>query len=83
MVAGAGLALALSACGGGSNQAASEPSGNFTVKVSRASFPASQRLAEEAEHAQPEHVAHDPRRELDDLPERLDPPAGGFQESFH
>jgi hypothetical protein len=46
MVAGVGVALALSACGGGQNQAASEPSGNFTVAVSTARFPASQKLAQ-------------------------------------
>jgi hypothetical protein len=46
MVAGVGLALAISACGGGQNQAASEPSGNFSVAVSTARFPASQRLAQ-------------------------------------
>ena len=46
MVAGAGLALALSACGGGQNQAASEPSGHFKVNVSTATFPSSQRLAQ-------------------------------------
>jgi hypothetical protein len=46
MVAGAGMALALSGCGGGQTQAASEPSGNFTVTVSTATFPASQRLAQ-------------------------------------
>ena len=45
-VAGVGATLALSACGGGSNQAASEPSGNFDVTVSTAKFPASQRLAQ-------------------------------------
>jgi hypothetical protein len=46
MVAGAGMALALPACGGGQNQAASEPSGHFTVKVNTATFPASQRLSQ-------------------------------------
>ena len=46
IVAGAGLGLALSGCGGGSNQAASEPNGNFTVNVTRATFPPSQRLAQ-------------------------------------
>ena len=46
MVAGVGVTLALSACGGGQNQAASEPSGNFTVNVSTAKFPASQKLAQ-------------------------------------
>jgi hypothetical protein len=40
------MALALSACGGGQNQAASEPSGHFPVTVSAATFPASQRLAQ-------------------------------------
>jgi hypothetical protein len=46
MVAGVGMSLALSACGGGQNLAASEPSGHFTVNVSGAKFPASQRLAQ-------------------------------------
>ncbi len=46
MVAGVGVALALSDCGGGQNQAASEPSGNFSVAVRTAKFPASQRLAQ-------------------------------------
>ncbi|HXD67338.1 MAG TPA: hypothetical protein VNV17_22115 [Solirubrobacteraceae bacterium] len=46
MAAGVGLALAISACGGGQNQAASEPSGNFPVKVSTASFPSAQRLSQ-------------------------------------
>ena len=45
-VAGVGAALALSACGDGQNQAASELSGNFDVTVSAAKFPASQRLAQ-------------------------------------
>jgi hypothetical protein len=39
------LALLLSACGGGARQDASEPSGNFPVVVTTASFPASQRLS--------------------------------------
>jgi hypothetical protein len=34
-----------------------------------------QRLAEEAEHLQPEDLADDRRTELDDLPERGDPVA--------
>lgn len=38
--------LGVSACGGGASQAASEPSGNFPVQVSRASFPARQTLSE-------------------------------------
>jgi hypothetical protein len=42
----AALALALSACGGGASQDASEPSGNFPVAVSTATFPVSQRLSE-------------------------------------
>jgi hypothetical protein len=40
--------LALVACGGGAaRQDASEPSGNFTVQVPTATFPASQRLAQQ------------------------------------
>jgi hypothetical protein len=46
MVAGVGVTLAISGCGGGQNQAASEPSGNFTVAVRTAKFPASQRLSQ-------------------------------------
>jgi hypothetical protein len=46
LVAGVAAALALSACGGDQSQAASEPSGNFPVSVSAATFPASQRLAQ-------------------------------------
>lgn len=46
MVAGVGMSLALFGCGGGQDQAASEPSGHFTVTVSTASFPASQRLSQ-------------------------------------
>jgi hypothetical protein len=46
LVAGVAAALALSACGGGQRQDASEPSANFPVTVSAASFPASQRLAQ-------------------------------------
>jgi hypothetical protein len=37
--------LGLAACGGGQRQDANEPSGNFAVKVSKASFPAKQVLA--------------------------------------
>jgi hypothetical protein len=46
MIAGVGISLALFGCGGGQNQAASEPSGHFTVTVSTASFPSSQRLSQ-------------------------------------
>ena len=46
MVTGAGLALVLSACGGSQTLASSEPSGNFTVHVSTATFPASQHLSQ-------------------------------------
>jgi hypothetical protein len=45
MVAGI-AAVALTGCGGGSRQDANEPSGNFPVTVTSASFPATQRLAE-------------------------------------
>jgi hypothetical protein len=40
------LALVLSACGSGQRQDANEPNGNFTVQITAASFPASQRLSE-------------------------------------
>jgi len=39
-------ALVLSACGGGARQDASEPSGNFRVAVTTATFPGSQRPSE-------------------------------------
>lgn len=39
-------AAAVAGCGGGGRQDATEPSGNFPVQVTAASFPASQRLAE-------------------------------------
>jgi len=45
IVAGAAAAL-LSACGGGARQDASEPKGNFPVKIVTAAFPASQRLSQ-------------------------------------
>ncbi|HUA73000.1 MAG TPA: hypothetical protein VMA96_18025 [Solirubrobacteraceae bacterium] len=40
------LAVVVSACGGGARQDASEPSGNFPVAVTTATFPGSQRLSE-------------------------------------
>jgi hypothetical protein len=40
-----GLAAGLAACGGGSRQDASEPSGNFPVKVTKASFPNRQHIS--------------------------------------
>jgi len=43
------VGLALAGCGGGSNQAASEPSGNFAVEVSSATFPVKQTLAQRAD----------------------------------
>jgi hypothetical protein len=43
----AACALLLAACGGGSRQDASEPSGTYTVKVLRASFPAKQSIAKQ------------------------------------
>jgi len=45
-VAGIAASLALSACGGGATQSASEPSGVFPVSVAVATFPTFQRLAE-------------------------------------
>ena len=39
-------ALILTGCGSGARQDASEPSGNFPVAVSAATFPSSQRLSE-------------------------------------
>ena len=46
VVATAATALGLGACGGGEKQDADEPRGNFEVQVTRASFPAAQKLAE-------------------------------------
>ena len=46
MTASTVVGLVLTGCGGGSNQASSEPSGNFPVDVAAATFPADQRLAE-------------------------------------
>src|SRR5436189_5970303 len=40
------LAAGLAACGGGQSQDASEPSGNFPVKVTKAGFPNRQRISE-------------------------------------
>ncbi|MEA2425896.1 MAG: hypothetical protein QOH13_2306 [Thermoleophilaceae bacterium] len=40
--------MSFGACGGGNKQDANEPRGNFTVDVTRASFPASQKLAEQS-----------------------------------
>ena len=45
-IAAVAAAVALGACGSGARQDANEPSGNFPVAVSTATFPASQRLAE-------------------------------------
>jgi hypothetical protein len=39
-------AVALAACGGGSRQDVAEPTGNYTVAVTHAFFPASQKLAQ-------------------------------------
>jgi hypothetical protein len=49
IAAGAAVGLALAGCGGGSNQAASEPSGNFAVDVSAATFPVKQVLAQHSD----------------------------------
>jgi hypothetical protein len=46
ILAGVGISLAIAACGSGSNQAASEPKGNFPVSIATASFPSNQRLAQ-------------------------------------
>lgn len=42
----AAAAASLSACGSGARQDVNEPSGNFSVKILRATFPAKQQLAE-------------------------------------
>jgi hypothetical protein len=43
------VGLALAGCGGGSNQAATEPSGNFAVDVSTATFPTQQTIAQHSD----------------------------------
>jgi hypothetical protein len=43
------VGLALAGCGGGSSQSAGEPSGNFAVDVSTASFPGHQTLAQHSD----------------------------------
>jgi hypothetical protein len=48
IVAAIVAALAVSACGGGSSQAANEPNGRFPVAVDAASFPATQKLAQQS-----------------------------------
>jgi hypothetical protein len=45
-LAGVAATVTLAACGGGTRQDVSEPSGTFPVQVTTATFPASQRLAE-------------------------------------
>jgi hypothetical protein len=45
---GALAAVVLAGCGGGQRQDASEPTGNFPVTVTTATFPANQRLSEHA-----------------------------------
>lgn len=45
-VASVAAAVTLGACGSGSRQDATEPSGNFTVSIPAATFPVSQRLAQ-------------------------------------
>jgi hypothetical protein len=47
ITAGIAATLALVACGGGTRQDASEPSGRFPVRVPTATFPPSQRLAQQ------------------------------------
>jgi hypothetical protein len=49
MTAAALVGLALAGCGGGSNQAANEPSGSFPVDVSTATFPLRQTLAQHSD----------------------------------
>lgn len=46
LVAGLAASLTLAACGSGGPQDAHEPTGNYPVEVTSASFPASQQLAE-------------------------------------
>lgn len=48
MIGAAVAALGVSACGGGTNQAASEPNGHFPVTIEAASFPTTQRLAQQS-----------------------------------
>jgi hypothetical protein len=46
LICAAAAALSLAGCGGGTRRDAAEPSGNFPVAVTTATFPASQRLSE-------------------------------------
>jgi hypothetical protein len=46
MMAGVGAALAVAACGSGQRQDVHEPKGRFRVAVTRASFPATQKLSQ-------------------------------------
>ena len=46
IIAGVGASGLLAACGSGASQATNEPHGDFPVRVSVASFPAAQRLAQ-------------------------------------
>jgi hypothetical protein len=43
------VALALAGCGGGSNQSAIEPNGNFSVDVAAATFPLKQTIAQHSD----------------------------------
>ena len=55
--AGTVAGLVLAGCGGGSNQASSEPNGNYGVEVATAAFPVKQRLAQ---HSDMVIVIHNP-----------------------
>ncbi len=46
MIAGAGVALAVAACGSGQRQDVHEPKGKFKVAVTTARFPSSQKISE-------------------------------------
>ncbi len=46
IVAAVAVAVTVSACGSGSPQNTNEPSGNFSVSITQASFPVTQRLAQ-------------------------------------
>jgi hypothetical protein len=82
IVAGAAVALTVSACGSGARQDANEPSGHFNVDVQQASFPASQALAQHAHLVIKVHNP-DPQRTIPDVAVTItDPNLGTTAQAF-